>query len=131
MAGDPTADVVFGFIESKLEEAVRSQAQDQGILDGLEVLPDSPGPVASWALQYRASNCHVHAADAAQVGYVDDLAYPLVDTDPVRLVERARKLATILFQVFWFFALELNASVGKTQLLLKLRGRGSRAIAQD
>eukprot|EP00435_Cladocopium_sp_Y103_P048289 s1574_g14.t1 len=121
--GDPFADVVFGFLFSRILTTLAHRLQEHELLT---VLP--PGSPA--CLLGGSCGALQDADPRPFIGptWMDDLAICLAADTASSLEQKAAMTTGILLEVCLEHGVTPNVSKGKTEILLSLRGLGSRAM---
>ena len=117
--GDPFADVIFGYLFSRILSAVEDKLVKEDLLDtvptqmrGPCLLQPLPDPVPEQPFLGPT--------------WMDDLAICISGPDADELERKAALTAGILLETCMEHGVTPNLSRGKTEILLALRGRGSR-----
>ena len=117
--GDPFADVIFGYLFSRILSAVEDKLVTEDLLDkvptqmrGPCLLQPLPDPVPEQPFLGPT--------------WMDDLAICISGPDADELERKAALTAGILLETCMEHGVTPNLSRGKTEILLALRGRGSR-----
>ena len=121
--GDCFADTVFGYLWSRVLRGLEEQCIAMGLLEAFPEV-ENFNPFAP-ALPEDAASRHFLGPC-----WMDDLAIPLAGDTPSALISKTGLLAGLLLDRCISFAMTPNLSVGKTELLLSLRGAGSRSLRQ-
>ncbi|CAE7244447.1 unnamed protein product [Symbiodinium sp. CCMP2592] len=117
--GESWADIVFGWVYSRILAVVTEHATAESVLDQIACDP-SAGPYAA-----SGQGGEITVADAT---WADDSAWPLSDHDPEALLRKTVRLCTIVIQFCWQHGLRPNLKPGKSAIMLKLRGKGSHRV---
>ena len=67
----------------------------------------------------------------AEVSFVDDGAFPIMDPSPSKLVEKLRSLVALVYRVMVSHGLLPNFKPGKTEAIMKLRGEGTKKVMES
>ena len=121
--GDPFADVVFGYMFSRLLSAVEQRMQEHGIL---EVIHDS---AVSGLFPVHP---HQHQVPHAILGptWMDDLCITASAETSIGIEQKASLAAGLLLEVCMNHGVTPNLQKGKTEILFTFRGPGSRTLKQ-
>eukprot|EP00438_Fugacium_kawagutii_P016081 Skav230947 [mRNA] locus=scaffold3010:39159:43861:- [translate_table: standard] len=106
--GDPSADLTFSTLMARVLRQVVQDADD--------MLP----------------SIVLHGSDH-QVGplaWVDDVCIFLQDADPMALLQKAARITSIMHARVRQMGLDVNYAPGKTEILVRLEGRGSQRASQ-
>ena len=123
--GDPLGDLLYNLLMLRVLRALHYELDKEGI--AVKVGYNS---AESWLLRSEA-NRHDKTESLHDVSYMDDEAMFMEDTDPRQLVFKVQKAAEIIYAVFRLHGLRLNFGTGKTEALVFLRGRGSKAVRKE
>ena len=119
--GDAFADVVFGYLWSRVLADFKAAVGADGIFD---VFPDDHGP--------RLYNSFVDTGPDAKVFvgpcWMDDLCIALSAGSGVDLISKVRMVTGELLDQCLAHAMTPNLAAGKTELMFSLRGRGARQL---
>eukprot|EP00435_Cladocopium_sp_Y103_P050390 s595_g15.t1 len=124
--GDPFADVVFGFLFSRILTTLEQSLQEHDLLGTL--------PLGSPACLFGGTSDASPGAEDADprpfMGptWMDDLAICIAADTASSLEQKAAATTGILLEVCLAHGVTPNVSKGKTEILLSLRGLGSRAM---
>ena len=119
-AGDPLGDLVFEFLHAKISKEVRDSLTDQGLITDV-ILPVAGGFVKG----APAAKARVKLQD---VQFVDDVVHPLVHNDPHKLLHMVKAMVPVIVDIYAAHGMKLNFSQGKSEAILALRGKGSKAL---
>ena len=122
--GDCFADTVFGFLWARVLRSLEEQFVALDLLEHLPVMEtfDPFHPTAPWEADTRAF---------LGMCWMDDLAIPVAADTAQALVHKLGILTGLLLDQCVSFAMTPNLAAGKTELLLALRGAGSRRLRQQ
>ena len=121
--GDNLADIIFAFVYSRLLEQFQSGLATEGFRTFRHV--DLDGHLRSM------SQVSIDAAEAPQlcdITWADDLVVYLQHKDPEQLLQRTKLAGGLLFDMCWRKGLSPNFKKGKTEVLMKLKGPGSKQL---
>ena len=119
--GDPFADVVFGYMFSRILLLVEQKLRD---LDILEVIHDSPDPGLFPTLHDAAVVPHPVLGPT----WMDDLCITVSHDTASGLERKAGAAASILLETCTAHGVTPNLDRGKSEILFTFRGPGSRAL---
>ena len=117
--GDPFADVVFGFLFSRLLQIIEERLQQLQLLDCF------PEGSPSTFLNAKEQDCQEMTPYLGPT-WMDDLAICISGEGAQELERKAATAAGVLLEVCAEHGVTPNLSRGKTEILLSLRGTGSR-----
>ena len=122
--GDSFADTIFGYLWARVLRQLEEQCVALGLLEHYEVV-DAPN--------FFEGQCVREGAGRPYLGpcWMDDLAIPLAGKSATEVVRKAGILAGLLLDKCISYAMSPNLAAGKTELLLALRGHGTRALRQQ
>ena len=122
--GDCFADTVFGFLWARVLRSLEEQFVALDLLEHFSV-PETFDPFLPTA--------SFDSADRPFLGpcWMDDLAIPVAATTPAALVRKMGVLAGLLLDQCVSYAMTPNLAAGKSEILLALRGAGSRRLRQQ
>ena len=113
--GESLADTVFAYIYSKLLCRIYESAAAEGLAFSLfydpGVGPYGTGMDGSEQVSWDGT-------------WADDSAFPTVASNPAELLQKAVRLSEVVLGACQSFGLTPNMKVGKTSMLLRLRGPG-------
>lgn len=126
--GDCFADTIFGYLWARVLKEIEAQCVALDLLDGFPHL-DLPN-------LFSRDSGDGHAAEHENQPFLgpcwmDDLAIPLAGKSATAVVQKAGVLAGLLLDRCISYAMSPNLAAGKTELLLALRGTGSRPLRQQ
>ena len=117
--GDPFADVVFGFLFSRLLHEMSSRLQQMHLLDNF--------PAGTPDTFLRGGDCdQSNYKPLLGPTWMDDLAICVSGEDAQALERKAATTTGVLLEVCAEHGVTPNLTRGKTEILLSLRGKGSR-----
>ena len=117
--GDPVGDIlfnmVFEIIMTKARDCFCAQTNFEWIgspkaIDSFDQIPDLPEKAL------------------LDMAYVDDAMFAIYTTDPEEMVKKAQLMASIVHDEARKRGLDVNYQKGKTELWLRLTGKGSRKV---
>eukprot|EP00438_Fugacium_kawagutii_P013583 Skav223044 [mRNA] locus=scaffold1069:209520:218032:+ [translate_table: standard] len=114
--GDSFADILFGFVYSKVFRSIHRQLTHLDLLAAFPV--DGPGTTASSSTSSR------HLLGPT---WMDDTAICLLDEDASRLERKLMVAASVVLDTCRSFGMSPNLAPGKTAIVSAFRGRHSRA----
>ena len=120
--GDPLADICFNVVMRRAIQDLDEVFITEGLANSINLPADSPVPFPS--LQNRD---YWFSSQA----WVDDLIFMLADPQPDVLLQKIRRATVLVHRELASLGIELNMSAGKTEVLLCLRGKGSRALRRS
>eukprot|EP00438_Fugacium_kawagutii_P036241 Skav228228 [mRNA] locus=scaffold3932:70869:74357:- [translate_table: standard] len=106
--GDPTADIAFTVLMTKILREVQKDIHD----------------CLTWHRSSDGQFCQ------APLVWIDDVAVYLQDPEPLNLVEKVRRVASSVHARCQQAGLCLNMKAGKTETIIRFDGRGSHAAHQ-
>ena len=121
--GDTMADLIFAFIYSHLLQTMRLALEDEGFVtqDSLE-----------YSEAFKTFECQdiemQHAPSLLDVTWADDLLLLQSNQDSRELLRRTALAGGLLSDLCSRRGLQLNYKAGKTECLLRLKGRGTKAL---
>eukprot|EP00435_Cladocopium_sp_Y103_P022853 s1557_g5.t1 len=124
--GDCFADTVFGYLWARVLQGLEAQYSDLGLLEAfpeqLAVNPYDP-----------AQSCAPEASSRLFLGpcWMDDLAIPLASATAQGVINKLGVAIGLLLDQCMGFGMTPNLSAGKTELILALRGAGSRSLRRQ
>ena len=121
--GDNLADIVFSFIYSRLLEMLTQTLQQEGF----STFDHASLPETLKSLHHQNLPRDM-LPQLADVTWADDLIVLQHHQDAATLIQRTELCAGLLFDLCWRHGLLPNFKAGKTECLLKLRGKGSKAL---
>ena len=119
--GDSYADVVFGYLMARVLKSFEAQLEAKNVLS---CFPEDPQPDF-----HEKGFSDIPHKEVQMIGpcWMDDLAIPLTaESNDVLLANLGIATSTIL-DLFRSHAMTPNLSKGKTEILFKPRGKGSKA----
>ena len=122
-AGDPFGDFIFGCLLARVTRDVEHRMRHEGLM------PELPLPEAT--CPFRADPEALVLREVPSVQYVDDVVVPLLAASSAALLAQLRAAIPIVVDAYSRHALELNFSQGKSELVLALRGAGSKEVKQN
>ena len=123
--GDPLGDLLYNLLMLRVLRALHSELDKEGI---------------TVKVGYSSTESRLHRSEATRhdkteslhdVSYIDDEALFMEDIDPQLLLHKVQRAAEIMYAVFRLHGLRLNFGTGKTEALILLRGRGSKAVKKE
>ena len=121
--GDTFADLVFAFVYSHLLQVFRDALSDSGF-----VTPDA----FAYDADFRSLTCQEidmkHAPRLVDITWADDLVILQAHEDCRELLRRTSLAGGLLSDLCTRRGLQLNYKAGKTECLLRLKGKGTRAL---
>ena len=117
--GDPFADVVFGFLFSRLLHTIEDRLQQMQVLDSF---PEGTPSTFLRAEETLSCDMTPHLGPT----WMDDLAICVSRVDASELERKAANTAGVLLEVCAEHGVTHNLTRGKTEILLSLRGKDSR-----
>eukprot|EP00435_Cladocopium_sp_Y103_P064835 s146_g26.t1 len=119
--GDPFADIVFGFMFARVLSLVESRMETLGLL---ETYMDSPTP------GLFSSDPTEEFVTHSMMGptWMDDVCISISGATADETVHRASVATSVLLETCTAHGVSPNLDKGKSEILLSLRGRGSRAL---
>lgn len=123
--GDCFADTVFGYLWARVLRSLEQQCVDLGLLEAFPQLET----VNPFEMLDVASDEHVSRHFLGPC-WMDDLAIPVAGESAEEAVRKVGLLAGLLIDHCINFAMTPNLAAGKTEILMALRGRGSRNLRQ-
>ena len=117
--GESLADLVFSFVYDQVLQRIRDAAKREALTDPIPF----DGERSLWTGQT------VKEVTLTDATWADDSAFMAQAPDPDLLMRRARKLAAFVYDFAKDLALDPNLKAGKTEMMISLRGKGSRAAA--
>eukprot|EP00435_Cladocopium_sp_Y103_P056394 s1820_g19.t1 len=119
--GDPFADIVFGFVFARVLSLVESRLAD---LELLETYTDT-----SNSGLFPKDSCE-ELVTHSMMGptWMDDVCISISGSTAAEVVHRASVATSILLETCTAHGVSPNLDKGKSEILLSLRGRGSRAL---
>eukprot|EP00435_Cladocopium_sp_Y103_P016977 s3230_g4.t1 len=118
--GDPFADVVFGFMFTRILTAVEERLAEYDLLETFE---DSPEP-GLFPLNDAAPITHTMMGPT----WMDDVCLSISSSSATETVHRAGLAASVLLETCTAHGVTPNLDKGKSEILLSLRGEGSRKL---
>ena len=124
--GDCFADTIFGYLWARVLRALEQQCIDHGLLETFpQIKFGNPFDISG---QIDVATEHRPFLGPC---WMDDLAIPIAGHSAEDAVRKAGLLAGLLIDQCVNFAMSPNLASGKTEILLALRGRGSRKLKQQ
>jgi ribonuclease HI len=123
--GDSFADVVFGYLMARVLKSFEAQLATKNILS---CFPDDPQP------DFHEKGFPDQAVKEIQmVGpcWMDDLAIPLTANTNAELLTNLGVATSMILDLFQSHAMTPNLHKGKTEILFKPRGRGSKSCQRQ
>ena len=121
--GDGLADLLFGYIFNRLLQQLKGHLVERELWDATPCTVQRPR-TELWS--------HPIALDEVprtiDIVWADDLAIGIRCECPHKLQVQVRDIAGALFDACLQFGLKPNTDKGKTEILLQLRGPGSRSV---
>ena len=121
--GDTFADLVFAFVYSHLLQVLRDALADNGYVN-----PDS----FCYGEEWKSVKCKDielrHAPQLIDITWADDLVLLQAHEDCRELLRRITLAGGLLSDLCSRRGLQLNYKLGKTECLLRLKGKGTRAL---
>ena len=114
--GESWADALFSYVFARVLCRIMEIAEGEELLS-YHSLDEEAGIFAN---PEAGTSC-----EARDTTWADDVALPLSDPDPDRLIRKAQRFAALVLSHCESFGLEPNLKRGKTSLLLVLQGKGS------
>eukprot|EP00438_Fugacium_kawagutii_P012983 Skav230934 [mRNA] locus=scaffold2774:74414:79357:- [translate_table: standard] len=118
--GDSFADVIFGYVFSVVLKDLYGQLRDRQLLDHFPA-QGVPGLRPQWHIPHQME-------EFTGVTWMDDTCLGLSTTQAKDLVPRLGEALSILLDTCRGYGLTPNLRAGKTEVLLSLRGPGSRKL---
>ena len=110
--GDPTADLLFGFVMAKYLQMAESRLLEDGVLQYAAT------PIAIPGREYERAYVHGFTT------WADDTAVMLEDADIEVLLRKVQVTVATCLESACFLGMELNFTKGKSEVVLQLRGDG-------
>ena len=123
--GDCFADTIFGYLWARVLRRLEQRCVELGLLEAFPQL-DVQSPFQCEAPASEIDNRRPFLGPC----WMDDLAIPVAGHSAEEAVRKVGVLAGMLLDFCVNFAMTPNLASGKTELLLALRGRGSRSLRQ-
>ncbi|CAE7701091.1 unnamed protein product [Symbiodinium sp. CCMP2592] len=120
--GESWADVIFSFVFGRVLARITEVARGEQLLDSI-CADTSEGPFAAPGMGDEAC-----ASDAT---WADDSSWALTDRSPVRLLDKATRLCSVVLSQCQSYGLVPNLKPGKTALLLRLSGSGAKGARRN
>ncbi|CAE7398742.1 unnamed protein product, partial [Symbiodinium sp. CCMP2456] len=124
--GETWADIVFSFVLGKILMQIVEIATAEELLTSLEYSPDR-GPFMAQTPPLTGQE-HLLAQDCT---WADDTAIPLSDADPLILVNKSRRLASIVLDYFLRHGMQPNLKPKKTAFIMAIRGKGAQKVRRQ
>ena len=123
--GDSYADVVFGYLMSRVLKSFAASVEN---IDILSQFPDEP-TIDLHSRGFEGSD----RQDITLLGpcWMDDLAIPLTAPDNAALLRNVQVATSSILDTMKSHAMTPNLGPGKTEILLKPRGRGTQACRKQ
>ena len=118
--GESLADLVFSFVYDQVLRRIRKAVQEQHLTDPIPF----DGECSLW------EGTHVEAILLTDATWADDSAFMTQAGTPDSLMQRAQRLTAFVYDFAKDLALDPNLKAGKTELMISLRGKGSRDAAR-
>lgn len=123
--GDSYADVVFGYLMSRVLKSFAASVEDMGILSKF---PDDPTiDLHSRGFDERGRQ-HITLLGPC---WMDDLAIPLTAPNNADLLQNVQVATSSILDTMKSHAMTPNLGQGKTEILLKPRGKGAQACRKQ
>ena len=122
-AGNPLADLMFTFLITR----VLRRCNEELIAAGLCVPCDIPTN-SNIALPNSSVDSSIYDTGTS---YVDDCLFYLMMKCALQLIRDTSTLIAIVIDVFATFGLKLNFKIGKSNVMIKVVGRGSKSIMNE
>ena len=117
--GDPLADICFNVVMSRAIRAITMQLQSEELDNSVTLQANAPVPQSKpFEQEFRFSS----------QAWVDDLIFLAADPCPHAWLHKVQRTTAIVQSELAALGIELNMSAGKTEVLLQLRGKGSRGL---
>jgi len=130
--GCKLGSIVFNVVYAVALNRLRTWMREAGVILVVKVNGSSPFWASDAASAPPSLESHGAAADneheVVEVTYVDDETVMLASASPGKLLAASRRLMTELCAIFVALGLKVNFAKGKTEALLTLRGKKSRAL---
>ena len=121
--GDTFADLVFAFVYSQMLQVLRDALADNGF-----VTPDDLAYGDEWkSIEVQGVEMK-HAPALIDVTWADDLVLLQAHEDGRELIRRTTLAGGLLGDLCSRRGLQLNYKAGKTECLLRLKGKGTKAL---
>ena len=119
--GDSYADVVFGYLMARVLKSFEAQLEAKNVLSSF---PDDPQPDF-----HEKGFSEIPSKEIQMIGpcWMDDLAIPLTATSNDVLLTNLGIATSTILDLFRSHAMTPNLNKGKTEILFKPRGKGSKA----
>ena len=121
--GDTFADLIFAFIYSQLLQVMRGALEDSGFVTADQQVYEET---------LRSTTCQSidmsQMIDVLDLTWADDLVILQANRDPRELVRRTTLVGGLLSDLCSRRGLQLNYKSGKTECLLRLKGKGSKQL---
>ena len=121
-AGDPLGDILFTLAMTKVLRKTRMALQQEDLIPKYQYRRES--------FFYPGGSSSTDSASAIDVSCVDDTFYQAVSCSAAECVHRAQKLGKIVFRTCQSCGFTLNYGKGKSEVLVQLRGQGSKSALQ-
>eukprot|EP00438_Fugacium_kawagutii_P033266 Skav234612 [mRNA] locus=scaffold1110:429332:432147:- [translate_table: standard] len=118
--GDSFADIIFGYLFAVVLKDVAATLRDRGLLDSVPI-SEHLGP---WA----PDDASIHWEEFTGVTWMDDTCLCLSHHKAPALLQKLGEAVSILLDKCQGYGLTPNLGPGKTEILLSVRGAGSRDI---
>ena len=112
--GDPTADVVFGFVFALFQMRLEHRLRKNGLMP--TVVSN-----AGWGV-FQPSDGSQIVHEVVPCAFMDDIAVGVEASDPFVLLGRLARVTEICIEVARSLALSLNFDAGKTEANFRLKG---------
>ena len=117
--GDPLADICFNVVMARAIQDLTNLFHEEGLINSIVLPESSPVPRPCNHAQEFLYSCQA---------WVDDLVFLLADPDATQLLKKVQRATFLVQRELASLGIELNMTAGKTEVLLQLRGPGSRAL---
>jgi len=121
LPGDPEADLAFTLLATKVLNEIHEALRAKGLT------PNFPQAAEEPAL---SAGCEPITDWPPDVSYVDDATF-IFQGPADRITAMVEDALQTVHSVFAKFSLQLNFGPGKTEVLLDVSGRGSKAVRQE
>ena len=121
-AGSPLADVVFVFAMAIILRKCREKLTQEGLIDIVS------SPLKPSCILPNGNSRGFYAYDCS---YIDDCTFFVDHPNPYVLVDKVLNMIQLIADVFSSFALRLNFSVGKSEVMFDFRGKNSLEIRKE
>ena len=117
--GDPVADVIFNMIFGLIMKDARGKFMEQTDFEWI----GQPDPVTDFGNVGTPPD-----KGLLDIAYVDDAMFAVYGPDPQETIRATQLIASLVHDAARFRGLDVNYQKGKTELWLKIAGKGARGI---